>query len=52
MAATGQAMRQRIADIEARAGARMAAGLVAEADIRHFIELAESMIANLERAQD
>jgi len=48
---TGRDMRQRIATIEARAGARMAEGLP-EADIHRFIELAEAMIANLEHTQD
>ncbi|GAB3673947.1 MarR family winged helix-turn-helix transcriptional regulator [Salinisphaera aquimarina] len=47
----GREIRQRIAMIEARAGARMADGLL-EADIHRFIELAESMIANLEQSQD
>lgn len=48
LTAAGREMRQRIAAIEARAGARMADGLSAD-DLNHFTALAESMIANLEQ---
>ncbi len=46
----GQELADRIAAIEARAGARMAGGLSA-ADLARFTELAEAMIANLEHSQ-
>ncbi|MGB7756088.1 MAG: MarR family winged helix-turn-helix transcriptional regulator [Salinisphaera sp.] len=47
----GQELANRIAAVEARAGARMAGGLSA-ADLARFTELAEAMIANLEHSQD
>lgn len=47
----GHERADRIAAVEARAGARMAGGLSA-ADLARFTELAEAMIANLEHSQD
>lgn len=48
---TGHDMRARIAAIEAQAAARMAGGLPAD-DVHRFIDLADTMIANLEQSQD
>lgn len=44
----GRAMREHLAQIERRAGARLAADLPAE-DLQRFTQLAETMITNLEQ---
>lgn len=51
LTANGRAITGKIATVEAQAGARMATGLTGT-DIHHFIELAETMIANLDRTEN